>query len=282
MSKKGKRNRSTPTKNNTGSPSTSPAQKAPRVEEPMATTSSGDQPDLAAIMAEVKRLQDQVKSMDGTVTQLRGEVADLKQAKETLETEVAAFKEENEKLEAENEKLRQAANRNRLVIKGVPADISNEAVKAKVLEVTEGLPQHSVLDIYQSGPCRIVVLDTLISAIRVLKAQSRLWRDTQWRMDRSLTKKQREARGAQTERFKALRQAGAFPRFHGTTLMVRMTSGVKPEAEWDPALKLPPRPAAPAGQQQGQQRQQDFAGAVRGGNRNGGGTSGTGHGQRRT
>ena len=88
MSKKGKRNRSTPTKNNTGSPSTSPAQKAPRVEEPMATTSSGDQPDLAAIMAEVKRLQDQVKSMDGTVTQLRGEVADLKQAKETLETEV--------------------------------------------------------------------------------------------------------------------------------------------------------------------------------------------------
>jgi len=248
----------------------------------MATTSSGDQPDLAAIMAEVKRLQDQVKNMDGTVTQLRGEVADLKQAKETLETEVAAFKAETEKLEAENEKLRQAANRNRLVIKGVPADISNEAVKAKVLEVTEGLPQHSVPDIYQSGPCRIVVLDTLINAIRVLKAQSRLWRDTQWRMDRSLTKKQRETRGAQTERFKALRQAGAFPRFHGTTLMVRMTSGVKPEAEWDPALRLPPRPAAPAGQQQGQQRQQDFAGAVRGGNRNGGGTSGTGHGQRRT
>lgn len=222
--------------------------------------------ELEQLRGENRQLQDRNQQMQDRNQQLQDQI-------EQLMGELNATKQKLEEATAQNEEFRKRANSTKVSVKGVSEATTKDEVKTQVLAVTEGLPAHAILDVYQSGPCRIVVLNTLASAIQVLKAQNKLYRATQWRMDRCLTKKQREARAALGPRYLELKQAGAYPRFHGTALMVRMTSGVKPEAEWNPALKLPPRPAA-TGQQQQQQQGGSFAGAVRGNRSNGASSSG--------
>lgn len=265
--KAGKRGRASPHKPLNPTPTSSPGPKAPKSlrlgETPMTDQVMTDAGPSGSDQAILAQLQQEVKELKSRVTNVEKENQGLRTVNTKLTQEVTQLREEKKKLSEENEKLHQARNRNRVSIKGVPAGTTAEAVKAKVVEVSDGLLPSSVLDVYQSGPCHIVVFDTLGSAIKALKAQNKLYKACQWRTDRALTKLQRQQRAAQGQQYLELREAGAFPRFHGTTLMVRMTTGVKPASEWNPQLKLPPRQ-----QQQQQNNPRTFAQAAAGGNRN--------------
>jgi len=277
-----KRDRPLTAPSTANTPSTSPALKSARVESAPAmatpgTATAADQP-MAAVLQRIQRelegLKEENVHIKARMEQVEEHNRQLTEQNRQLADQLTATTKVAVENEDEAERLRVRLNSNRICLKGVQPDTSKEAIKAQLTDATEGLPLHSVIDVYQSGPCQVVILDTMESALKVLKAQGRLYKTTQWRADRSLTKKQRAARAAQSPEFLRLREAGAYPRFHGTNLMVRMTTGVKPATQWDPSLKLPPRPAAAGaanpqhpGQQQPQQRQgptHSYAAAARG------------------
>lgn len=264
------------------SPSTSPAQKAPRGEN----TAMGSTIDVSA---QLREMEERMRTMEEANGELQQRVKVLEandrqqtQRIATLEGELAAATKQNNDLEEENEKLRRSMNRTKLCLKDIPAATSNEEVKAKILELSDGLPAHGLVEVYTSGPSRIAVFTTVPNAVKALKAQGKLYKAKKWRMDRALTRQQRQARAAQGDRYLQLKEQGAFPRFHGTTLMVKMTTGIKPATDWDPALKLPPRPAnrtngqpptyaaaaagGPNGQQRGHQQETNGASTSRAAN----------------
>ena len=65
-----------------------------------------------------------------------------------------------------------------------------------------------------------------------------------WGLDQALTKQQQDERSTLKPRFLELKTAGAFPRWHGSEIFVRVQAGVRPATQWNPAQCVPPRPRA--------------------------------------
>ena len=246
MPKAKKRDRSSPIKS-TGD---SPVLKAPRGPcAPMAGESNGGEvPDLATLMASLNQLKEEVKELREQRATDREEVQQLKRVIQVQKEELQASEEKLQACEEECEKLRQAANRTRLVLWGATPGTTKEAIKNSLAKEAAGVTVANILDAYESGPCWIVVVDSVATFLKLLDNRSQIRTAYKWSLDRSTTRKQRALRKAQQGQFQELKEAGALPRFHGATLMVKMSSGIKPAAEWDPALKLPPQPTG-TGQQ---------------------------------
>lgn len=179
----------------------------------------------------------------GVEAELQETKAKLQEKDQQVESLTGQLKEAKEQLEEERKK----ANRRKVVVKNVPGTVSNAEVAKRVLEVA-GQPASGsasapvVVETYTSGRVRVLVLGTWQHALVVLKAARLLGAHPAtrgWRLDRCYTKQEREKRTALWPLFQQLREAGARPRYHGTELYVKMTTGIKPAAEWDPAKKLP-------------------------------------------
>ena len=253
MPKAKKRDRSSPNKS-TGN---SPILKAPRLpSEAMPEASTGGQvPDMATMMANFTQLTEKVKALEEQQAKDRQAVQFLKEENDDLKAKLRATEEECEK-------LRQAANRTRLVLWGAPPGTTKEAIKNSLAKEAAGVTVANILDAYESGPCWIVVVDSVATFLKLLSNRSSIRATLNWSLDRSTTRQQRALRKEQQGRYKELKEAGARPRFHGAQLMVKMSSGIKPAAEWNPALKLPPQPNGPAAGQQRRAPSPSYAAAT--------------------
>jgi len=210
----------------------------------MASNGAADQPSVRDIAEQLKQLKER---MDG----LEKENANLRALNTSLTAKLAQMREKLGQAEDGQEKLRRKLNATRLCVKGAAPGTNPDEIKAKITEVA-GLRDHAIVEVYSSGPTFIVVFAVLADCIRALKAQNMIWQASgkQWRLDRSLTKQQREARAAMGPRYLELKAQGAFPRWHGTELMVRTRQGIVPEQDWrqEDRVVLPPPPQpAPLG-----------------------------------
>ena len=141
------------------------------------------------------------------------------------------------------ERLMRAANDCKVVVFTRGAPTTSTEVCAK-LRAAAGLPDYAVAEAFKAGSVWFV---KLISRTFTLTALQRWYAFKQlsgWGLDQALTKQQQDERSALKPRFLELKTVGAFPRWHGSEIFVRVQAGVRPATQWNPAQCVPPRPRA--------------------------------------
>ena len=141
------------------------------------------------------------------------------------------------------ERLMRAANDCKVIVFTRGAQTTSTEVSAK-LRAAAGLPDYAVAEAFKAGSVWFV---KLISRTFTLTALQRWYAFKQlsgWGLDQALTKQQQDERSTLKPRFLELKTAGAFPRWHGSEIFVRVQAGVRPATQWNPAQCVPPRPRA--------------------------------------
>lgn len=187
--------------------------------------------ELAVAKEVIKQLQKEKAELDAKVTEA--------QRQRPVPAPSAAPFPESDRVE----RLMRAANDCKVVVFTRGASTTSTEVCAK-LRAAAGLPDYATAEAFKAGSVWFV---KLISRTFTLTALQRWYAFKQlsgWGLDQALTKKQQDERSALKPRFLELKTAGAFPRWHGSEIFVRVQAGVRPATQWNPAQCVPPRPRA--------------------------------------
>jgi len=141
------------------------------------------------------------------------------------------------------ERAQRDANRYKVVIFPKGRSVNAQQIRAQLMAVY-GLPTKDVLQVFPVKTLWIVRLATPQQTLDLLHSWYSLYKATGWGMDQALTRQQLQERALIKDQFKELKAAGGRPCWRGSELYVRMRTGVKPAAEWDPTQALPARQAA--------------------------------------
>jgi hypothetical protein len=220
---------------------------------------------LAAFEARVDSLQKQVDALTKEKDAVTQERDHLRARLQVSEQVIAQLRHDKGAVDAENTELRarpagagagapmpesdkveqllRAANTCKVVVFPRGASTTSEAVCFQ-LRAAAGLPDYATAGAFKAGSVWIVSMINRKFTIDVLKSWYSFSQLTRWGLDQALTKKQLAERAANKGRFQELKAAGAFPRWHGSDIFVRLQAGVRPAAQWDPQLRVPPRPRA--------------------------------------
>ena len=232
-------------------------------DSPSQDASPMDIDDLLIELAAMRSRQDTLeKNMEAVTQQHQAVTAELTVARAVI----VQLKQREARLEAELEKLRasppsgatapprpeserveellRAANACKVVVFTRGATTTSRDVCFK-LRTAAGLPDHATAGAFKAGSVWIVSLTTRHFTIEVLKQWYGFSQLTRWGLDQALTKMQLAERATRKPEFMGLKAAGAFPRWHGSDIFIRMTTGVRPAAQWNVQLRLPPRQRGP-------------------------------------
>ena len=145
------------------------------------------------------------------------------------------------------EQLLRKTNSTKLVVFTKGAVTSAAEVCDKVRDAAS-LPAHATVEAFKAGSVWIVKMHNRSFTLEALKKWFALRQLTGWGLDEALTKTQLAERASRKPRFLELKAAGAFPRWHGSEIYVRMQGlGVVPAAQWLPSRAVPPRPRGSTG-----------------------------------
>lgn len=142
------------------------------------------------------------------------------------------------------EQLLRAANACKVVVFPRGTATTADEVCTK-LQTAASLPAYATSGAVQAGSVWIVSLVSRTFALQVLTRWYSFYQLTRWGVDQALTRAQLAERATLKPRFMELKAAGAFPRWHGSAIFVRMQHGVRPADQWNPQMALPPRPRGP-------------------------------------
>ena len=194
----------------------------------------------------------QHQAVTAELTVARAVIVQMKQREARLEAELeklrasppsgatAPPRPESERVE----ELLRAANACKVVVFTRGATTTSRDVCFK-LRTAAGLPDHATAGALKAGSVWIVSLTTRHFTIEVLKQWYGFSQLTRWGLDQALTKMQLAERATRKPEFMGLKAAGAFPRWHGSDIFIRMTTGVRPAAQWNVEPRLPPRQRGP-------------------------------------
>ena len=201
--------------------------------------------------AVTKRNEDLTQQNAGLTAEIavsRGVIVQLRQREATLQAELEKLRErpppgatapprpESERIE----QLHRAANACKVVVFTRGAAATSADICSK-LRAAADLTDYATAGAFKAGSVWIVSLINRHFTIEVLKKWYAFFQLTRWGLDQALTKMQLAERATRKPRFMELKAAHAFPRWHGSDIFVRMTTGFRPEAQWNVELRLPPR-----------------------------------------
>jgi len=244
----------------------SPKKKLKNGNEGVSSSQNASQMDIDDLLIELgamrSRMDTMEKNMEAVTKQNEAVTAELAVPRAVI----VQMKQREAHLEAELEKLRarppsgatapprpeserveellRAANACKVIVftRGAAAASGDVCFK---LRAAAGLPDHATAGAFKAGSVWIVSLINRHFTIEVLKKWYAFSQLTRWGLDQALTKMQLAERTTRKPHFMQLKAAGAFPRWHGSDIFVRMTTGVRPAAQWNVELRLPPRQRGP-------------------------------------
>lgn len=147
------------------------------------------------------------------------------------------------------ERLHRRLNAPTIVLLGVPESESDASVIATVVNNAK-LPPSAVQKVDTYNQVRFVHMVSGDAAHEVLRAQGDIMENTNWRVERRLTKLQQGERKERRGLFDELKRLGARPRWMGSDIKVYTVDGLenwpasKPAFHWDASRGVPSTRAA--------------------------------------